>query len=268
MDQQRLESYFKLINQFLEHPNDCFKILSSNVSLINKEFVAVLTQRIKILNEENEHDAAIFLKSIAYQIFLSQLFQAAYSSNVSSQFIYPLLEENLDKLDNYFAQIFEGWVLQTLSSLEGKDALRIAALIHDLCIKLAEFPKGNQANSLEISVKGCEAVLMTAFARDKYFRGWALTQSTLGNFYGRRMLGNRADNLEKAIACHKNSLEVWKYEISPESWALSQNNLANTYGKRIKGERSENIEQAIRHCHNALRIRTYVFFQSTGQILK
>jgi CHAT domain-containing protein len=260
MDEQRLESYLKLIDQLLERPSDCLEILSNNFSLIDKNFVATLTQMVKVLEKGNEHDAAAFLNSVAYQIFLSQLIQVAYESNISSQVIYPLLEANLDKLDDNFAQLLGDWAIQALSTLEGTEALRIAVLISDLCIQLAEFPQGNQASNLEIAIKGCEAVLMTIFARDKHSQGWALNQSTLGNFYGERVRGDRAENLEKAIACHENSLQVWTYENFPESWALTQNNLANTYGQRIKGERAKNIEQAIQHCRNALKIRTYESF--------
>jgi len=257
MDEKRLESYLKLIDQLLEHPNNYLEILSNNFSLLDESFVAILTQMVKVLEKENEHDAAAFLNSVAYQIFLSQLLQIAYESNISSQVIYPLLEANLDKLDDNFAHLLRDWTFQSLSTLEGTEALKIAVLIGDLCIQLAEFPQGNQASNLEIAIKGCEAVLATIFARDKHLQGWALNQSTLGNFYGKRVRGDRAENLEKAIACHENSLQVWTYENFPESWALTQNNLANTYAQRIKGERANNIEKAIQHCRNALRIRTY-----------
>ena len=67
--------------------------------------------------------------------FLLQLLQTAYESNANPQVIYPLLEANLDKLDDNFAQILEDWLLQTLSAIEGTDALRIAVLISKLSIR-------------------------------------------------------------------------------------------------------------------------------------
>ena len=257
MDDQRLESHLNLIDRLLERPSDYLEILSNSSSLIDESFVVTLKRMIKVLERENEHDAAAFLNSVTYRIFLSHLIQTGYESNISAQVIYPLLEANLDRLDNNFAQLLEDWALQTLSTLEGVEALKIAVLIGNLCIQLAEYPQGNQATNLEIAIKGCKAVLMTVFARDKHLQGWALNQSTLGNFYEKRVCGDRAENLEMAIACHNNSLEVWTYESLPESWALTQNNLANTYRQRIKGERAENIEQAIQHCRYSLRVYTY-----------
>jgi CHAT domain-containing protein len=281
MNEERIKSNLNLIDKLLECPSDCFKILKDHFSLVDEDFVAMLTQIVVVLERENEHDAANFLNCVAHHIaevmeynfllaeqgpfqpqvtFLSQLLQVAYESNVSSHKIYPLLEANLDKLDDNFAQILSNWTIQTLSTLEGTEALNIAILIGDLCIQLAEFPKGNQACNLEIAIKGTEALLKSNFTYDNHPQGWALIQSALGNFYGKRIRGDRTDNLEKAIACHENTLQVWTYENCPDSWVLSNNNLANTYIQRIKGEVAENIEQAIQYCRNALKVNTYELF--------
>jgi hypothetical protein len=44
-----------------------------------------------------------------------------------------------------------------------------------------------------------------------------------------RIRGERADNLEKAIAAYNLSLEVRTREAFPEDWAGTQNNLGNAY---------------------------------------
>jgi hypothetical protein len=55
-----------------------------------------------------------------------------------------------------------------------------------------------------------------------------MTQNNLGTTYGDRISGNKAQNLEEAIACYKRALEVFTKEAFPEKWAGTQNNLGNT----------------------------------------
>jgi hypothetical protein len=58
-------------------------------------------------------------------------------------------------------------------------------------------------------------------------------------------LGERAENLELAIAAYKAALEIRTRSAFPEQWATTQNNLGNAYKNRILGERAENLELAI-----------------------
>ncbi len=72
-----------------------------------------------------------------------------------------------------------------------------------------------------------------------------MTQNNLGNAYRSRIRGERADNLEKAIAAYNLSLEVYTRDAFPEDWAMTQNNLGTAYSDRIRGERADNLEKAI-----------------------
>ncbi len=67
-------------------------------------------------------------------------------------------------------------------------------------------------------------------------------------------LGNRANNLEIAIAGCEIAQTVLTFEAFPEVWALIQNNLGIVYRERIQGNRAENLEQAISCYANALLI--------------
>ncbi len=55
---------------------------------------------------------------------------------------------------------------------------------------------------------------------------WAMTQNNLANAYQQRIRGERADNLERAIAHSEQALTVYTREAFPEDWAMTQNNLA------------------------------------------
>ncbi|WP_246259975.1 CHAT domain-containing tetratricopeptide repeat protein [Oxynema aestuarii] len=69
-------------------------------------------------------------------------------------------------------------------------------------------------------------------------------------------LGNRANNLEIAIACYGEALQVCTRDAFPQDWATTQYNLGNAYSDRIRGERGENLEEAIACYRGALHVYT------------
>jgi CHAT domain-containing protein/tetratricopeptide (TPR) repeat protein len=83
-----------------------------------------------------------------------------------------------------------------------------------------------------------------------------MTQNNLAIAYGDRIRGERADNLEMAIAYYQQALEVYTRQAFPEQWAMTQHNLASAYRNRIRGERADNLEMAIAHFQQALEVYT------------
>ncbi|WP_141705457.1 tetratricopeptide repeat protein, partial [Microcystis aeruginosa] len=71
-----------------------------------------------------------------------------------------------------------------------------------------------------------------------------------------RIRGEKADNLENAIAACQEALKVRTLDEFPQDWAMTQNNLANAYRDRIRGEKADNLENAIAACQEALKVRT------------
>ena len=71
-----------------------------------------------------------------------------------------------------------------------------------------------------------------------------------------RIRGDRADNLEKAIAAYEAALTVRTREALPREWAQTQNNLALAYWNRIRGDRADNLEKAIAAFEAALTVFT------------
>ena len=78
----------------------------------------------------------------------------------------------------------------------------------------------------------------------------------LGNLYQQYPQGDRASNLEKAIADYEAALQVYTREAFPEQWAMTQNNLGNAYSDRIMGDRADNLEMAIADYEAALQVYT------------
>jgi tetratricopeptide (TPR) repeat protein len=90
-----------------------------------------------------------------------------------------------------------------------------------------------------------------------------MTQNNLGLAYGDRIRGERADNLERAIAAYEAALAVYTREAFPANWATTQNNLGSAYLYRIRGKRAENLEQAITAYEAALAVYTREAFPET-----
>jgi CHAT domain-containing protein len=82
------------------------------------------------------------------------------------------------------------------------------------------------------------------------------TSFELKLLYLNRIRGDRAENLENAIAGYEAALEIYTKEDFPIDWAMTQNNRANAYLNRIRGDRAENLENAIAGYKAALEIYT------------
>ncbi|MEL7226083.1 MAG: CHAT domain-containing protein, partial [Cyanobacteria bacterium J06576_12] len=81
-------------------------------------------------------------------------------------------------------------------------------------------------------------------------------EPNLASAYKNRIRGDRAENIELAIAAYGQSLDVMTRSAMPIDWATSMNNLANAYADRIREDRAENIEAAIAAYSKALEIYT------------
>lgn len=74
--------------------------------------------------------------------------------------------------------------------------------------------------------------------------------------YQNRISGERRDNVEAAIACHKAALKVYTRKAYPEEWAMTQVCLGIAYMDRISVERRDNVDAAIACYKAALEVYT------------
>jgi tetratricopeptide (TPR) repeat protein len=189
----------------------------------------------------------------AYVNLMQVLRQATAASKGNPQVMYPLLRENLDKLDDNFARVLQEWTMATLPKVEAGQAISIAADIANLSNLMGQFPLGSKASNMEIAITGYE-VALTVFTRNNYSETWALIQSNLGAAYRNRIQGEQADNIEKAITCYQEALQVLTPEDFPQQWAMTQNNLGLAYTNRIREQRAANLEDAIICYQKALQV--------------
>jgi CHAT domain-containing protein len=86
--------------------------------------------------------------------------------------------------------------------------------------------------------------------------GWAQSQNNYGEAYLDRIKGDRADNIERAIAAYEAALTLWTREAYPAAWARAQTNLGEALAKRVRGDRKGNLDRAIGTYRAALAIHT------------
>lgn len=181
--------------------------------------------------------------------FLLEVLRETHHSKRNRLVVYPLLEANLDKLNNNFAQLLQNWADSTLTQIHPEQAQGLASDIVDFSILIRQFPLGNQATNQEIAIKGYK-IAATVFTCEEFPREWATIQNNLAIGYRNRIYEEKAQNIEIALKYYLAALRVCKREAFPEDWANTQQNLGVTYKSRILGERSENLEEAI-CCFNA-----------------
>ncbi|HEX6374170.1 MAG TPA: CHAT domain-containing protein [Allosphingosinicella sp.] len=100
------------------------------------------------------------------------------------------------------------------------------------------------------------AFISVLSARDQAHVGWGLAQGRLCFAYLTRLVGDRADNLERAIAACQAALPVLERNGETDAWANSQLVLAGVWHDRMRGDRAANIERAIAADRAALGVLT------------
>ncbi|TAF38492.1 MAG: hypothetical protein EAZ68_12785, partial [Oscillatoriales cyanobacterium] len=270
MDEQRLAAYLQLIQALLECPSgEEDDILNAHRELVDADFVQVMEALAENMAAEGNSNAG-WLQNLAAQLanhvrstatpeeylsFLGEVLQATGESRGNPQVVYPILQQNFDKLDLNFAQILQTFATSTFTEVTSEEAASIAAVIGNFGTLINQFPLGRRAWNLEIGI-ACYLEALKVYTPENDPEKWAGTQNNLGAAYRNRIEGVRAANIELAIACYREALIVRTPENYPEKWATTQNNLGAAYSDRIEGVRAANIELAIACYREALIVYT------------
>ncbi|MBV6625329.1 MAG: tetratricopeptide repeat protein [Rivularia sp. (in: Bacteria)] len=229
MDEKRLQIYFNIINQLLTNATSEQEeiALDTEPEYIDAGLVQTMIEVAQGLSEEGNEDAAEFLVNIATQ-----------------------LAEAL------------GLSLSDFSA-DNQGELLIQALL------ITEETEGNPEAVYPLLHKNIN-FLDTSFA--EFLQNWAIEAisestteeaediaATIGIFSSLIQefpLGQRANNLEIAIAGYEVVNSVFIASNYPEQWAATQYNLGNAYTDRVYGQKAENIEKAIACYQNGLQHHT------------
>ncbi|MBO3460167.1 CHAT domain-containing protein [Aetokthonos hydrillicola Thurmond2011] len=163
----------------------------------------------------------------------------------------PLLEGNIDKLNDDLPHLLEAWA-RTLPKGTPEQAKQFAAVIFLMGESIAKFPLGSVATNIEIAIS-CYEVALKFFIREDDPELWASVQGSLGNAYLDRIREDKAENIEKAITAHQAALQSFSLANSRKEWVSTQIHLSNAYRVRIQGNKVTNIEVAVTAAEAALK---------------
>ena len=267
MNEERLQQYLTLIDSLLtcpsgEEPN----LLQANRELVDSDFVETLLKVAETLSDRGDENAAKFLQAVAGQLaeftgggitpqaylsFLQEVLQATADSDGNPEVVYPILQQNLDKLNSSFAEVVRQWATPTLEGVAREQAYAIASVIYSFHLLMGQFPLGSIASNIEIAI-ACVEVASTVFAREAAPEMWAVLQSSLGVKYYNRIRGERNKNLERSIGAFEDALKVYVREDFPFDWAATHENLAYVYVELGQ------IPEAVYSLRSALEVFTSV----------
>jgi CHAT domain-containing protein len=275
MDKQRQKAYLNLIHQLLISPAELEEaILRKNSHLIDAGLIQKLEQEAEIIKKRGHLHEADFLMNIATRLInamqlsseqsvclslIKQVLVAAHHVSHERQFLYLLLRNNVDKLNNTFVSLLKSWTSSILQKITLNAAHELAVDIELFSNFLFGFELGDRAENIEIVMTGYE-IAAKIFWDTKSLQNWATTQYNLGNTYCERIRGDKPDNLELAINHYLAALSIQNRDECPKEWALTKNSLGTAYLERIQEEKAKNLELGIKCFYEALIVHTQTEF--------
>lgn len=228
---KRQKAYFKLIQALLECPRGKeLKILRKHPDLVDVGLVEMMEMVATILVGQREFYSAQFLIDLADFLYSSYI--ETDGSPVTGSFVK--------------APAFLWEVLRTilLNPSNQQTVYQILAIKSD---ELNEYFLIQFSLWIDNTLLKCEPKTKQAIAV-----GIVYFSEILWVF----PLGNRAINLEIAIAGFEGCAKILTRDVLPQMWVKIQSDLAPAYRHRRLGDRSENLEKALTACTNALQICT------------
>ncbi|MEG4517515.1 MULTISPECIES: CHAT domain-containing tetratricopeptide repeat protein [unclassified Microcoleus] len=224
---KRQTAYFKLIQALLKCPRGKeLKILRKHADLVDVGLVEMMEMVATILVGQREFYSAEFLIDLADFLYSSYI--ETHGSPVTGSFVK--------------APAFLWEVLRTilLNPSDQQTVYQLLATNNEVFLRHFCIWINYTLLKSEPKLKKAIALFLISFCKML----WLFP------------LGNRAINLEIAIAGFEGSAKIFTREAYLQVWAQIQFDLAPAYRNRIWGERSENIEKALTACTNALQIFT------------
>jgi len=277
------ESYWELVQELLKYSNinQVQGLLDANPNLMSAGLVKTLEQAAEALSDRGDRTKANFLIDIAFQIakkqglpepspppftieigFLNKIFSLVAESNGDREVVYPFLKTKLHLLHEVFPIVLEECASGMLSFLPPDERIGLAIVIYNFSLLISGFQLGNQLTNLEIAITG-HKVVSDFFTLEAYPEEYAnnqfhlaRNQVNLGCIYVNRSEGKSLEDLELAIECFSNALNVFTYKDFPEAWAGLQSQLGMVHLYPAWGDQqAESLNKAINYFKAALKVQ-------------
>ena len=237
MNKERQEAYLNLIQSLLSfrhNKNKIQEILSVNLDLLDTDFLRVLEVVAEVKSESGQENIANWLRYLKNQ--LAERLNLKFEGS-------PQVEKRTSEeedLKDYFQFLLE--VLYATFKSNG-DAKVIYPLLAANVDKLD--------NNL---IKICRWSITTFEEEAEVAEFFVEIMGEFGTLIAQFPLGDKASNMEIAIACYETVIKMRDRQAFPQEWATTQINLSNAYRNRIIGDKAENIENAIAASKAALQV--------------
>lgn len=137
-----------------------------------------------------------------------------------------LLAQNLDLLTLGLGRAMQWLTTQIVAEANSAMTAISALRIENIVFEISNLPLGNQNQNLEIVLAGYTA-LLTLYNKEDNPEKWAKVQNNLATAYWQRTYGDRAANIERAIAGYHAALEIRQPHLSPLDCLTTALNLGN-----------------------------------------
>ena len=272
MDEQRMQTYVKLIEQLLGcAQGEEATLLRMNEALVDARLMTEMSRYAIWLQSQGKSNAAEWLQRFAAQLTVARGMKTDELKGIedAAQFLLDTLRF-IDGKQSDQQQIYIVWAQQQPQMLALVDVfpqavaqlyeqtgqpMVIARLLSTFSLLIWHFPLGIRWLNLELGIAACEQMLQI-YTCDDFPAVWAGIQSNLSSLYVHRIREKRTENIERAIVAAQQALQVYTWNTFPEEWAIAQTHLAISYFERIQGDRSDNLETAIKLVQLALQIFT------------
>ncbi|MEH1976091.1 MAG: CHAT domain-containing protein [Nostoc sp.] len=241
MNEQRQQAYFNLIQSLLSCPSSQEKqILSANQDLIDIGLLQIIKVLVYASSRRGSEKAANLANRLTH--LANHLEEELNHNSIASQ------QSNRKKVTEEDSQAvnFLMKIVEAMLYSNGSPEV-VYPLLAANTNKLDNIFTKNLQHWMTSFIEQAKADVAKSIAE------------VLGNFgtlIAQFPLGDKANNMEIAIACYETTMQVFTREAFPQDWAKTQSNLGNVYRERIKGDKADNIESAISYCQAALQVLT------------
>lgn len=122
-------------------------------------FIRAVTEKLGLFNRSFQGKSSGTVTPDDYQNFFLEVLQVTLESKGDRQAVYPLLQANLDKLDDNFTLLLQHWATNTITNVEADEAEEIALSILIFSDLIEEYPLGSKAVNQDIAIAGYLTVL-------------------------------------------------------------------------------------------------------------
>ena len=234
MNEQRQQAYLNLIQRLLNSPSgEVPQILQANRELLDADFLQMMDAETQRLSQQGNENAANWLRNLAVEL--------GEALNLASPTVANPSEQDLQAYGQFLSEVLQA------TEESGGDA----RVVYSLLVQNTAYLNPTLAELLRHWVTTTLPEMQPDVAQ--YI---AVNIVNFSSLIQQFPLGDKASNMEIAIAGYEGVLTLFTRDALPQQWATTQNNLGEAYRNRIVGDKAQNLELAIASFTAALQVYT------------